>query len=140
MSDSPFSGIEHTALAARSPEGLADFYVRHMGFRNVTTFDNGATNPKTYMIALGSAMLEIFPCDRAKPVRERMNPDQGMAHIAITVRDFDAAVAELSRSPARIEGEERAGPLNSRAQFYRDPEGNLFHILWRPDGLPGFKQ
>jgi catechol 2,3-dioxygenase-like lactoylglutathione lyase family enzyme len=132
-----FTGIEHFAIAARSPEGLADWYARAMGFRTHTTFDNGEGQPKSYMICLGTnqPMIEIIPADRTKSAREKLNTEPGLVHVAIAVKDFNAALATLSDHGARPEGEERVAANGTRAQFFRDPEGNLFHILFRTEPL-----
>ncbi len=132
-----FTGIEHFAFAARSPEGLADWYCRAMGFRIFTTFNNGEGKPKSYMIYLGTnqPMVEIIPADRERPMREKANTEPGLVHVAITVDDFDAAVKTLSGHGARPEGDERVAPNGTRVRFFRDPEGNLFHILLRTEPL-----
>ncbi|MFH0938562.1 MAG: VOC family protein [Planctomycetota bacterium] len=132
-----FDGIEHVAISARSPEGLADWYVKTLEFEIYTTFDNGSNNPKTYMLRLGEhpPFLEIFAADRSRPGHEKLNTEPGLVHLAILVSDFDRAVQRLLKAGARPDGETRSGPLFSKIQFYRDPEGNLFHILWRPKAL-----
>lgn len=133
-----FVGIEHFAVAARSPESLASWYVHSLDFQYHTTFNNGPLKPLTYFIRIGDSgpFIEIFPADREKSGREKPNSEPGLAHIAILVSDFEAAVEKMSNSGARPEGELRTGPGGFRIQFYRDPEGNLFHILHRPQPLP----
>lgn len=133
-----FVGIEHFAIASRSPEALAHWYVRELGFKIHTTFDNGAGKPFTYFIRLGDSgpFLELFAADREKSGREKPNSEPGLAHVAILVSDFEQAVAKMANSGARPEGELRTGPSGFRIQFYRDPEGNLFHILHRTNPLP----
>lgn len=132
-----FSGIEHVAISARSPERLAQWYVSTLGFEIFTSFDNGPGKPKTYIIRLGEQplLVEISPADPDLLSRERQNGEAGLTHFAIVVTDFERAHQRLFYTDARPEGEERAGPRNSRIHFYRDPEGNLFHILWRPQPL-----
>ena len=135
MSD-VFTGIEHLAIAARSPEALSDFYTRALGFRVQATFDNPDGQPKTYMLRLGNGpMLEIFPADRERAAREKQNVEPGIVHVAVLVSDFDEAARRLSQTAARPEGEERPAAKGGRVRFYRDVEGNLFHILWRPEPL-----
>jgi hypothetical protein len=80
-------------------------------------------------------MVEIVPADRVKCPKEKQNNEAGIVHLAISVSHFEAAVEKLRVSTARPEGEERAGAHGARVQFYRDIEGNLFHILWRPKAL-----
>lgn len=137
-----FLGIEHFAIAARDPEKLKDWYVRVLGFRVRTSFDNGPGRPRTYMLQFGEAgpLVEMFPADMTpgnpELPRPRANTEPGLAHVALLVGDFDAAAAHLASEGVPREGEERAAPLGARVQFYRDPEGNLLHILYRPRALP----
>jgi len=131
------TGIEHIAIAARDPERLAAWYIATLGFRVRIAFDNGPGKPKTWLLELGNgAMLEVFAADAEKQSVERGNGDPGFVHLATTVNDFDAAHAQLVAAGARAEGGERAAPFGARVRFYRDPEGNLFHILFRPVPLP----
>lgn len=133
-----FTGIEHLAIAAHEPETLAAWYGRLLNFKTYLTFDNGPEKPKTCMIGLtpSGPFIEIIPAVREKPLSSKENLDPGISHIAVSVSDFDAAVAALDGAGVKKEGAERAAPFNSRVQFYRDPEGNLFHLLFRPKPLP----
>jgi glyoxylase I family protein len=143
-------GIEHVALASRDPERLAAWYCRRLGFTLHVSFDNGPQRPKTCFVRAGAhgPFIEIGaagPPARPKPLRrgkgprrqtsERDNMTPGLTHLAILVSDFDGAMAKLARAGVRREGEERSAPGGARVQFYRDPEGNLFHILYRPKAL-----
>ncbi len=128
-----FTGIEHTAIAARDSEKLAAWYSEHLGFVGCVSVENGPGKPKTCFIHLKGNFLEIMPSVKELPQRD--NTDHGISHLAILVSDFDAAMAKLSDAGISKDGAERAGPWGSRIQFYRDPEGNLFHLLWRPKPL-----
>jgi glyoxylase I family protein len=128
-----FTGIEHLAIAARDPARLAQWYVATLGFRVRATLDGGPGKPQAYLLESGSGpLIEIFAADKNRRGAERVNTDPGLAHIAILVSDFDAAQERLDKAGVRSEGAERAAPLGARVRFYRDPEGNLFHILFRP--------
>ena len=133
-----FLGIEHLAIAAKNPKALAEWYSRVLNFRTRITFDNGAETRQTFFIGLGAdgPYIELIPADASKQNPEKPNADPGISHIAVLVSDFDRAAASLAESGARKEGDERAAPFGARVQFYRDPEGNLFHILYRPQPLP----
>ena len=138
MDSNIFTGMEHVALAAHDPKALAEFYARAAGFKTRITFDNGPDKPKTYMIGFhdNGPFIEIVPAELNKPWSARENSDPGLVHLAISVADYDAAAAHLASIGVRKEGEERKAPFGGRVQFYRDPEGNLFHILFRPTPLP----
>ena len=128
-----FTGIEHTAIAAHDSEKLAAWYAEQLDFKLAASVENGPGKPRTCFIHLNGNFIEVMPCVKDTP--ERDNPDRGISHLAILVSDFDAAVSRLDRASVRKDGGERAGPWGSRIQFYRDPEGNLFHLLWRPKAL-----
>lgn len=128
-----FTGIEHAAIAARDTTALSAFYRDSVGFQIKHTMDPGGGKQKAYFICLGLNFIEIMPSARETPPRENM--DKGLSHLAILVSDFDRAVARVNASGAKQDGPERAGPGGARIQFYFDPEGNLFHLLWRPSPL-----
>jgi len=131
-----FLSIEHIAVGSRHPQALAEWYSRTLGFQTRISFDNGPDKPRTFMMQLGNGpMIEIIPSDSRAPVF-RNNSQPGWIHAAILVSDFDRAAEKLRDAGAQLEGEERAAPFGARVQFYRDPEGNLFHILFRPTPLP----
>ena len=130
------TAIEHLALAARDPERLAEWYVATLGFRIRLVLDDRPGPQKAYLLQAGAGtLLEIYPADECPGGTERSNTAPGLAHFALLVRDFNAAQSRLDQAGVRSEGAERAGPLCARVRFYRDPEGNLFHILFRPQPL-----
>ena len=128
-----FTGIEHAAIAARDTAALSSFYSEFVGFKIKHAIDPGDGKQKTFFICLGQNYIELMPSSRETPPRENM--DKGLSHLAILVSDFDRAVAHVNKSGTRKDGAERAGPAGARIQFYYDPEGNLFHLLWRPAPL-----
>lgn len=132
-----FLGVEHIGLAARDAALLSAWYCTALGFRPRASVDNGPGQPKTWFLESGDGfLLEIYPADPQELAQERPNLRPGLAHLAIGVSDFDAADKRLVEAGARVEGEARAAPFGARIRFYRDPEGNLFHIVWRPRPLP----
>jgi len=133
-----FTGIEHLAISAKSPEALADWYGRVFGFQIQATFENGGGKPRTFFLRTGnSSLIEIFPAERGRFSKEKTNSEPGLVHFAVTVSDFDKAMMVLAEMGARPEEDERAGTVGFRVRFYRDPEGNLFHILQRSVPLNG---
>jgi len=131
-----FTGIEHLAIAAREPGRLAQWYISTLGFRVRTTLDGGPGKPQAYLLeATSGSWLEIFAAESGKAGVERKNTAPALAHVAILVSDFDSAQAFLDKAGVRSEGAERTAPFGARVRFYRDPEGNLFHILFRPRPL-----
>ena len=95
-------------------------------------------------LALGDETLELTeylaPAGRPIPVDAKSN-DRAFQHIAIVVRDMDAAYARLrahhvahaSSGPQRLpDWNPNAGGI--RAFYFKDPEGHVLEILSFPDG------
>ena len=124
-------GIEHVGLCARDTAGLADFYVNALGFTVV--FRTDTTPPVLFVKAANGAMIEIMPATTALASQPRQNTDLGMVHLALTVADLDAAMAELGAKGIRFEPIKVMG--KNRAVFFRDPEGNILHLIERAEKL-----
>ena len=95
-------------------------------------------------LALGSECVDLVeflaPKGRAKPPGERSN-DLTFQHMAIAVRDMDAAYAvlraahvrQVSSEPQRIPRSNRAG-AGIRAFYFRDPDDHNLELIWFPKG------
>ena len=126
-----FSGFEHTAIAAHDSKGLADWYTRMFGLQVV--HDNGKTPPTYLLKAPDGTVIEILPALSG----ERMDYDQthlGFRHLALTVSDFDAAVNYLRAQGVDQFFDSRQSE-KSKLIFFRDPEGNILHLMWRTQPL-----
>lgn len=123
-----FKGLEHTAIASPNPRQLAEWYVDVLGFRINHTYDGNY-----FIRAVNGTMIEIIPSEgERKP--EKMK-DPGIRHMAIDVDDFDAGHEELKRRGVRFFTE----PLNlqgNRLLFFADLDGNILHLIKRPQPLP----
>jgi glyoxylase I family protein len=123
-----FQGLEHTAIASPDPKRLAEWYVQTLDFRINYTYEGNY-----FVRASNGTLLEIIPSvgDRAP----QQMKDPGIRHLAITVDNFDAAVAELRKrgiefltQPAAVQG--------NRLIFFSDADGNYLHLIQRPQPLP----
>jgi glyoxylase I family protein len=126
-----FSGFEHTAIAAHDSKGLADWYIGMFGLQVV--HDNGKTPPTYLLRAPDGSVIEILPAAHG----ERMDYDQrhlGLRHLALTVSDFDAAVNYLRERGIDQFFDSRQSE-ESKLIFFRDPEGNILHLMWRAKPL-----
>jgi len=95
-------------------------------------------------LGLGSECVELVealaPRGRAKPPGERSN-DLSFQHMAIVVRDMDAAYARLraahvrqvSSEPQRIPASNKAA-AGIRAFYFRDPDDHNLELIWFPRG------
>jgi glyoxylase I family protein len=131
-----FSGFEHTAIAAHDSKGLADWYIGMFGLQVV--HDNGKTPPTYLLKAPDGSVIEILPALSG----ERVYYDQtqaGLRHLALTVSDFDAALNYLRERGIGQFFDHRQSE-KSKLIFFRDPEGNILHLMWRAEPLGPSKE
>jgi len=125
-------GIEHIGIAARDTTALAEWYCETLGFRIVSQSDD--TPPSYFVAAPNDAMLEIISASQA-PRADHEPRDAGIRHICIGVDDFDAALAELEKKGVTFTGGVIDLPSGGKVVFFTDPEGNLLHLISRPEPL-----
>jgi glyoxylase I family protein len=123
-----FTGLEHTAIASPNPKRLADWYVDILGWIINYEYDGNY-----FVKAPNGAMLEIIPSQGDAPETAMRTP--GLRHLAVMVRDFDQAHAELKTKPVEFAGEPFEVKGN-RLVFFKDADGNLLHLIARPHPLP----
>ncbi|MDD4889100.1 MAG: VOC family protein [Phycisphaerae bacterium] len=126
------TGIEHFAIAARNTDALADFYVKTFGFS--VAYKNAKT-PATYFVKppRAGSMIEIVPANE-KPAVRRDLFDPGLVHVALSVTDLAATMKELAGKGITFEGDVKVSG-DVKAVFFRDPEGNILHLIERPKPL-----
>lgn len=122
--------LEHMGLAARDTSVLAEWYQRALGLRLIK---KTTEEPPAYFLQEpGGMILEIVP---AKDGREesptRFTP--GWRHAALLTDDFQQTYDRLEAAgvvfePVIVNGKDRVA-------FFRDPEGNLLHIIERGQPL-----
>ena len=121
-------GIEHAAIAAANVERLAAFYVRVLGFEI-----NYRGKTAIFVKASNGSMIEIIP---AEGQQSELSPKAaGLRHLALNVIDFDSECRRLEAAgvtflePPLIKG-------GNKVVFFRDPEGNILHLIERATPLP----
>ena len=125
--------IEHIGVPAADSVGLKNWYERVLGARVI--WDNGQ-QPPTFIIALaGGAWLEIYPANTAQNAGHGDNKLAGFRHVALRVDSMDAAKAELERRGVNFTEEIRPAAGGGRILFFADGEGNLLHLVERPQGF-----
>lgn len=123
-----FEGLEHTAIASPSPQKLAQWYVDHLEFRINFEYDGNY-----FVRAKNGGVLEIIPSEGARD--EHKPRDPGIRHLAIEVKDFDAAHASLKSKGVSFTGEPYVN-MGNRLVFFTDCDGNLVHLIQRERPLP----
>lgn len=122
-----FTGIEHFAIASPNPKRLADWYVNYLEFE--ITYEYAGNY---FVEAKNGSLIEIIPAEGERPQTGMRTP--GMRHIAISVEHFDAAYQQLSSQGIHFEGEPYMNQGN-RLVFFKDPDGNLIHLIHREKPL-----
>ncbi len=123
-----FTGLEHTALASPEPLKLAQWYVDILGFRINYEYDGNY-----FVKAPDGAMLEIIP-SVGDPVATQMKTP-GIRHIAVSVSDFDAAHEDLKKKSVKFLTDQ-LDVKGNRLVFFEDGDGNILHLIARPQPLP----
>ena len=125
--------VEHIGVPAADTVTLKNWYERVLGARVI--WNNGQP-PPTFIVALaGGAWLEIYPANAAPNAGRDDNRLAGFRHLALRVDSLDAAKAELERRGVQFTEEIRPAAGGGRVLFFADSEGNLLHLVERPQGF-----
>lgn len=125
------NGIEHIAICAKDTKALSSWYVETFNFSVV--YDNGEG---VYFIrANDGTIFEIMKFKSG--VQPWDTSALGLRHIAFSVskEDFDFEVNKIKQMKLKIEADVCEAPSGVKTFFFRDPEGNLLHYIYRPVSL-----
>ncbi len=122
-------GIEHIAIFAKDTKALSDWY-KDM-FQGEVVYDNGKG---TYFIAFSDKSMIEFCSAKDANIPTELEV-AGIRHIAISVDDFDALCAKVTESGAEILKPASVSDKGIGTIFFRDPEGNILHLISRPSPL-----
>jgi glyoxylase I family protein len=123
-----FTGIEHFAIASPNPKRLAEWYAAALDFE--ITYEYAGNY---FVEAQNGTLIEIIPAEGERAESTVRSP--GMRHIAISVRDFEGAQSLLASRGVKFDAEPYWNQGN-RLQFFKDPDGNLLHLIQREKPLP----
>lgn len=118
-------GIEHIGIAAKDSTALKNWYMDIFGMTVVS--DNGKGG--YFIAAPNGVQIEIYPAN-AEGDRSYDNLTSGLRHIAFLVEDFDGEYERLKTKNVNFVGEPVVKEKFSNL-FFKDPEGNLVHIIER---------
>lgn len=123
-----FTGFEHTALASPEPKKLAQWYVDTLGFRINYEYDGNY-----FVRASDGTMLEIIPSQGDAVATSMKTP--GIRHLAVAVTDFDAGHEDLKAKGVHFLTD-ALDVKGNRLVFFADCDGNILHLIARPQPLP----
>ena len=123
-------GIEHFAIISEDTKRLSDWYKRV--FELECVYDNGKG---TYFLAFpDKSMIEFIPATHpylGKP-EEKL---AGVRHIAFVCEDFAATVELLKKEGVEVLHDAATSPKGISTFFFRDIDGNVMHLIDRPEPL-----
>ena len=121
--------VEHVAWQAQDPVAVADWYVKHLGFRIVRRNDDPA---KTHFIAdaSGKCLVEIYN-NPAASVLDYRNMHFLQLHLAFQAADPTATRDQLLEAGCTIAEDLRTTPAGDTLCMLRDPFGFAIQLCRR---------
>jgi LAO/AO transport system kinase len=103
--------IDHLGIAVRSIDAALKFYDETLGLRAGLRETVEHEKVSVAMLPLGDSRLELLEATEPDSAVARFieRRGEGLHHIAIRTKDFDAAIARLKAAGARLVGEPREG-------------------------------
>jgi len=122
--------FEHLGLAATDPVALRDWYVKTLDARQLLEL---SPKPPAFMIELpGEMRLEIYQAGFAMRLTSD-NSVRGWRHLAIRTPHLEEARANLEKRGVKFTKQVKPAGGGGRVLFFSDPEGNLIHLVERPE-------
>ena len=123
------TGIEHLAIISEDTKRLSDWYKRVFDLECV--YDNGKG---TYFLAFpDKSMIEFIPALAvAEKPEEKLS---GVRHVAFSTDTFEETVALLKAEGVEILHDAATSPKGISTFFFRDIDGNVMHLIDRPEPL-----
>jgi glyoxylase I family protein len=125
--------VFHLALTVENPAAFEAFYTTHFGFTRARTIALGEGKELVFLKNAEGFYFEVFPADlpRPMPAEDGDGPHyQSMRHLAFSVDDVDAKLAEMGTDAVIT-----LGPLTFDAfipgwktAWIKDPENNIIEI------------
>ncbi len=127
-------GVEHIGLAAANPAALKDWCVQALGAEVV--FADEKQPPAFFVRLPGGFLIELYGSESSLPETGN-NRLAGWRHLALRVDSIEAARDWLAKRGVEFEPLVKPAGGGGRVLFFKDPEGNLWHLVERPLYFPG---
>lgn len=123
------TGIDHVAIFAKDTEALKDWYMKLFEFKQV--YDNGKGT--FFLKAPDGAMIEfVKTTEDGGEIGEKVS---GLRHLALLVDNFEEMVEKLRAVNVPVVTEVNIAANGNKTFFFRDPEGNVLHLIYRTEPL-----
>ena len=116
-------------LPARDPVALKAWYVNVLSAKLV--YADGGTPPAFFVQLPGGVMIEIYQADSSLG-ETGDNKLGGWRHVALRVASIEAAKTDLEKRGVQFPEPVKPAGGGGRVLFFKDPEGNLLHLVERP--------
>ena len=130
MNETMKFALEHIGLPARDPKALAQWYEAILAAKRVGP---GGDMPPFFVALPDGPMLEIYAATSAL-AQTSDNGLAGFRHLALRVESIETARIELVRRGVAFSDPVKPAAGGGRVLFFRDAEGNLLHLVERPEG------
>lgn len=127
--------VEHIGLAAQNSTALMEWCRRC--FDAALVFSDGKTPPAFFIRLPGGLLIEIYTAGLC-PERAPTNALAGWRHLALRVDSIEAARDGLAAKGVEFEPVIKPAGGGGRVLFFKDPEGNLWHLVERPAEVTRF--
>ncbi|MCX7715089.1 MAG: VOC family protein [Clostridia bacterium] len=124
-------GIEHIAIISKDTARIKDWYLEMFGGKIV--YDNGKG---TFFLAFeDGSMIEFIMSDLSNGENDLKTG--GIRHIALSVgnSEFDELVQKLKLANVEVLTDVAINPSGLKTFFFRDIDGNILHLIYRPNPL-----
>lgn len=124
-------GIEHIGLMARDPKKLSQWYQKVLNFKIIYKTKN---YPFTFFLGgKEGSILEILPFKKGTIFPSEKEKES--KHIALQVSNFEETISILERKGINYIDKTIYLFAGGKAIFFKDPEGNLLQLIYRPKSL-----
>ncbi len=124
------TGIEHVAIYAKDTKKLSQWYAELFDGRIIS--DNGKG---TIFVAFRDNSMLEFCLNPSYNNEITMLDKPGIRHIAFYTDSFEETAAKIKRAGGTLVKDVPNIPSAVKIMFFRDPEGNIVHIISREKPL-----
>jgi len=118
-------------VCAVDADALSDWYVRVLGFWLVHRIESRHTS---FVRAPDGGLLEIYPAVHGPAPSENVMP--GIRHLGLAVTDLESEVKRLTALGVDVPQDTLVSTSDMKLAFFRDPEGNILHLVQRSRPIP----
>jgi glyoxylase I family protein len=125
--------FEHLGLASANPDALRSWYVSVLGAEDV--YADGKTPPAFFIRFPGGLLIEIY-ASNSRLEETANNSLAGWRHLALRVERIEPVRDVLAARGVDFQQQIKPAGGGGRVLFFKDPEGNLWHLVERSADSP----